>query len=189
MNINRIREAKKCIQQVSEFMDMFQDNGVVQLPTDIKLSEVYKWDITDFIMYLIASDESINIDEVDVYRYLTGYGGDNLDSIKENIEKGDVMSYDFQSRIPNSLQYLVRGTNTMMRFDENSQISLVLELYLQSYMMAGKEIMESDDRVSYSEKRDYDLYISNLKAYIKEKSYVNLNGSLAQLLTDISELL
>ena len=115
MNINRIREAKKCADQVSDFMDLFQDKGIVQIPGGAKLSEIYKWDLTDFIMYLIAADENINNYEVDVYRYLTGYGGDDLDSIKKNIESGDVMSYEYQSRIPDSLQHLVRATNYMMR--------------------------------------------------------------------------
>ena len=53
--------------------------------------------------------------------------------------------------------------------------------------MAGKEIMQADDRISYSEKRDYEFYINNLKSFIKDRSYVTLDGSLAQLLTDISE--
>ena len=189
MNINRIRETKKCSEQVSEFMDLFQDKGIVQLPSELKLSDLYRWDLTNFIMYMIAADEQIDIDEVDIYRYLTGYGGDDLDSVKQYIEEGDVMSYDFQSSIPESLQFLVRGVNTLLRFDENSKMSLVLELYLQSFMMAGKEIMEADDRVSYVEKRDYELYLNNLKAYIKEKSYITLDGSLAKLMTDISELL
>ena len=189
MNINRIREAKNCAEQVAEFMDLFQEKGIIQVNNDLKLSELYRWELTDFIMYIIAADEEINVDEVEIYRYLTGYGGDNLDSIKKNIEEGDVMSYDFQSKIPASLQYLVRGTNALIRFGDDSKMSLVLELYLQSFMMAGKEIMQADDRVSYVEKRDYELYINNLKAYIKEKSYVSLDGSFAQLLTDISELL
>lgn len=170
-------------------MNLFQDKGIVQLPSELKLSELYHWDLTNFIMYMIAADEQINIDEVDIYRFLTGYGGDNLDSVKEYIEEGDVMSYDFQSTIPESLKYLVRGVNTLLRFDDKSQMTLVLELYLQSFMMAGKEIMEADDRVSYVEKRDYELYVNNLKAYIKEKSYISLDGSLAKLMTDISELL
>ena len=140
--------------------------------------------MTRFVMYLIASDNSISIDEVEVYRYLTGYCGDNLSSIKANIEDGDVTSYDFQSSIPNSLKIAVNSTNKIIQYNDNAKTELFFRTYVSSFVFAGREIMRADERISYQERRDFELYIRNLIAYIEERSYEIFDEPLENLVTD-----
>ena len=184
MNFEWIKLAKDYINSVKEHLDNFQEKGYVELSNGLKLSEAYNLDLTDFVMYLIASDNSISIDEVDVYRFLTGYGGDNMDTIKANIEESDVMSYDFQSRIPVSLRFAVNATNRIMQYNDGVKMDGFLRIYVSSFILAGREVMRSDERVAYQERRDFELYIKNLIAYIEEYSYARFEKPLENLLTE-----
>lgn len=185
MNFESIKLAKDCIKDIIEELDFIQEKGYVEQATfEYKLSDIFKIDLADFIMYLIASDRNINMQEVDVFRYLTGFGGETFDSIKNHIENNGVMSYDFQSKIPISLQIMVSATNKIVQYNPEVNMSAAIELYIFSYVLAGKEIMRSDERVSYQERRDYELYISNLISYVNEHSYARFKEPLTKYLTN-----
>ena len=143
MNFESLKQTKSFFDMVVDDMNLLQDKGYVQLPDDDRLSGLYKLEFAEFIMYLIASDKNININEVEVYRYLTGYCGDDIDSIKEYIEGSDIMSYDFQSRIPSSLQFLVNATNRLLQYNNGLEFGPVLKFYLLSFIFAGREVYSS----------------------------------------------
>lgn len=182
MNVEMIKLSKKLVDVTKDWFDLLQDKNAIELSSSVKASDIFVWDFTDYIMYLIAADENINIGEVEVYRFLTGYGGDNLDSIKKNIEEGDVMSYDFQSKIPVSLQLLVNATNRVLQHGWDIDISSVLGGYVSAYVFAGQELLKSDGNVSYQERRDFELYVKNLIAYIEDRSYARFEKPLSNLL-------
>lgn len=188
MDFNWIEIVKKYEDRNIKYLDELQDMGYLKCElapvrgTPINLSDLYRWDFTDYIMYLIAADLEINIDEVEVYRYLTGYNGDNIDSIKENIEERGIMSYDFQSKIPVSLKLMIIATNKLVREVPDADWSFYFKLYLLSFIYAGRVIMSADECVSYKERRNFEVYIKNLIAYIDENSYVRFSEPLTNLL-------
>ena len=183
MNIKLIDIVKKYFSLVTEDMDELQNIGFIRLKNDLKLSDIYKDDIADFILYQIASDKQINIDEVNAFRFLTGYGGDDIDSLKKYIEESNLMSYEYQSTIPNSLKFLISATNDEKMFRDVER-SYLIESYVRSFMLAGKITMEADDRVSYAEKQDFELFIKNLIDYIESHSFLSYEPNISNLLTE-----
>lgn len=191
MNFKRLEETKKQIESLQNLFETLQKNDWVNLPNNCKFKDLLFYDIVDYIMYIIAADSKVNVREVEIYKYLTGFGGDDIDSIKEYIESNDIMSYDFQSNAPKSLQLLVSATNMYIRNVEDGKetAALTLEHYLLVFIMVGKEMMQSDQSVTYAEKRDYETYLNTMKEYIEEFSYVNLKGSFAELMASITDIL
>ena len=189
MNYKRLKDAKSFLDVLYENFEILENGDWLDLPAGITSEEVLKNDICNFIMYVIASDETITTEEVEIYRFFTGYGGDDMESIKGYIEESDVMSYDFQSKPPYSLIILINATNAILRNnpDADANISKMLELYLLVFMMIGKEMMQADERVSYAEKQDYETYLDTIKAYVKRHSYVNVDGAIAKLMTSLSD--
>ena len=183
MDIKLINVAKEYFSLVTEDMDKLQNAGFVKSKNDIKLSDVYKDDIADFILYQIASDKQINIDEVNAFRFLTGYGGDDIDSLKKYIEESNLMSYDYQSTVPVSLKLLISATNDEVIF-QGIERSYLIEAYVRSFMLVGKITMAADDRVSYAERQDFELFIKNLINYIEAHSFLSFETKISSLLTE-----
>ena len=189
MDFKRLQEAKGWYNKIIEFCDSFAKKGWIETK-GLKFSEIYEYDILHYIMYLIAADSNICQQEVDVYRFITGYGGDDIDSIKEMIENSNVMTYNFQSEAPLSLKLLIKGLNEYLieNPDAEELVSNTIEIYLLAYMTIGKEVIRADDRVLYAEKRDCQAFCETLKQYIQENAYVSLEGTLASLLSELGDL-
>lgn len=190
MDFKKLKEAKEMFEATKEFFGLMERKGWID-NSNIPSEEVFEVDVGKYICYLIASDMQISKEEVDVYRFLTGYGGDDIDSLKEFIESSDVMSYDFQARPPLSLRILISCVNEYLiqNPEQEEVVSMAIERYLFVFLIVGKEIIRSDESVTYKEKKDYETYISTLKQYIKEKAYVSLEGTLADLLDSIRDFL
>lgn len=191
MNIERLKITKQIIEQLEEFLESLESNGWTDLPKDITFKQVLRLDLCKYAMYLIASDKSINTDEVEMYRFLTGFGGDDMDSIKDFIESSNVMSYEFQSTPPISLVSLVKATNSLIRvnLDASETIKKIYELYVFSFMLSGKEMLKADNKVSYDEQNDYETYIETIKGYIKRHSYVSPDYSEVDRMAKLSDYL
>ena len=184
MNFKNVEITKKLINSMIEVLNTIQEKDYVELPHDVNFYDLYRWDLTDFIMYMIASDGSINIDEVEVYRYLTNYEEDTLSTLKENIENSNITSYDFQSKIPVTLKLLVNATNKIIRYNLGLTINPFLETFLLTFIYAGRDIMYSDGGTTYQERRNFEIYIKNLIAYIEEHSYASFEKPLHFLLNE-----
>ena len=181
MTCEGIKLPKNHIASISDLFDILESKNVVNLSSDLRASNLYTDDITNFIMYLIASDRSINVEEVEVYRRLTGYE-DTMDTIKHNIEEGTVLSCEFQSNIPMSLRLLVNATNRLTPHDLDVDIAHILEGYIATFVFVGREIMCADNCVTFQERRDFELYIKNMILYIDEHSCARFKKPLTNLL-------
>lgn len=189
MNKLELKLVKSYFKDVYKGIDFFQESDLVQINSNRKLSEYYKIDYVTFILYMMAADGELNIDEIKVYQYFTGFDGDDLDTIKESIETSGVMSPDFQASIPPSLQYLVQCFNACPSFFEVNETPFLVNQYLMSFALTGRQIAKADNYVPYTEKQHYDLYINNLISYIKNNALFSIESSFEELLAVISESL
>ena len=189
MNFELLKTIKSLQETVYSLADTLEKNGWVELGTDLKFRKLIRMDIAEYILYVIAADDRVNIREVDIYRFFTDYGGDTIDSLVEYIEKHDIASYKFQSEIPLSLKYLVTGTNDfLIQYPEMEEsLANFLLNYFLVFAYIGKEIMRSDMTVSYAERRDVNTYLSNLYEYIRENSYLGAPNELRDALKDALE--
>ena len=183
MDVRLINIAKEYFDLIVEDMDKLQEAGFVRFKSDLKLSDVYQHDIADFILYQIAADKQIDVDEVNAFRFLTGYGGDDIDSLKKYIEENNLLSYDYQSTIPSSLRFLVSATNDEKMFRDIER-SYLIEAYVRSFKLVGEITMTANDRVSYDERRAFELYIKNLLGYIGDHSFLLFETPISNLLLE-----
>lgn len=191
MNFKRLKDTKEHLESIRSVCDALQQKGFVDIDEKYKFSDIVLSDIAEFIMYIIAADKQINIDEVEVYRYITGYGGDDVSSIKEYIEDNGIMSYDYQSEPPVCLKLLVNALNRAFRCNDDIEgtIALTYEHLIMVYLMVGKEVFQADGNVTYSEKRDFKNYLDNIKDYISDYSYVNVDGKLSEIMDLIQNII
>ena len=185
MNYEMIRLAKKALGHVSDLCETLQDKGWIDLNnSNLRMKEILLHDVSEYILYIIAADGSINIHEVEVFRYITEYGGDTVTSLKEYIEDSTVQSFSFQSEPPFSLRLLVDATNSYLRANPDSDdlVRNTYEQYLLLYGIVGKETMEADQSVTFRERNKFVTYLRTIKQYIDEYSYVTPEGESLKLL-------
>lgn len=188
MNYEMLKFAKKALSDVTDLCETLQDKGWIDLSSSLRMKDLLLHDISEYILYIIAADGSINIHEVEVFRYITEYGGDTVSSLKEYIEeKSDVQSYSFQSEPPFSLRLLVDATNSYLRANPEADdaIRCAYEQYIILFGVVGKETMESDHSVPYSERNKYVTYLSTIKQFIEEHSYVTPGKQALKLLESL----
>ena len=118
----------------------------------------------------------------EVYRKITGANKDTLDAILQYIEESDVLSYDFQSKVPVSLKMLVSGTNAVVQNGIDINVAALIEVYISTFVFAGKEIMNADYDIPQREISDFEFYIKNMIAYVYESSYARFDEPLTNLL-------
>ena len=189
MNYEMLKFAKQALKDVSDTCEILQDKGWIDLKhSSLRMKDILLHDISEYILYIIAADGSINIHEVETFRYITEYGGDTVASLKEYIEENsNVQSYSFQSEPPFSLRLLVDATNSYLRSnpDADELMRHTLERYIILFGVVGKETMESDRSVPFAERNKFITYLSTIKQYIEEYSYVTLGDQSLKLLDSL----
>lgn len=190
MNFENLKMAKEHYDRVLETTKNLEKNGWIRSISDeFDISQFFELEIIKYMEYLIASDGRIDKAEVDVFRFITGFGGETLDSLKEDIENSNVMSYDFQSEPPIGFRLVVEGTNELLiqNPDEGTTVAQFLVGYLIAFYLIGECIIAADDTVTYNEKRDLKAYLRTLIQYVKEKSYVSENEYINKFERDFIE--
>lgn len=188
MNYEMIKLAKQVLGHVTDVCETLQDKGWIELnSSSLRMKDILLHDVSEYILYIIAADGSINIHEVEVFRYITEYGGDTVSSLKEYIEESNVQSYSFQSEPPFSLRLLVDATNSYLRAnpDADDLVRNTYEQYIMLFGIVGKETMEADQSVPFNERNKFVTYLRTIKQYIDEYSYVTPEGQYLNLLEKI----
>ena len=92
MNYQDVKKAHDNYEQIADLCDTIDKAGLWDKPKEVELTlrDVLQRDVAQFIMYLSASDGHLNEEEVQAYRAITGFGGDDMSSIKHHIEQENI---------------------------------------------------------------------------------------------------
>lgn len=115
-----------------------------------KIRKLEHREILHFLLYLSASDGSIETDEADfIYEHL----GERMspEEMCGRIEAEDIYSTDFEERAPVVLKKLVKFDNAMYRRDGTLEESQA-EKYIRLYEKLGRKFAACDREVSQREK-------------------------------------
>ena len=169
MNYRDITKAKEYFDSIVNICDIIDEKELWDKPDDseVKLRDILKINIAEFIMYLSASDGSLTFEELQVYKAITGYGGETLDSFKTYIQKNNIYSTGFESKPPLIMEILSRAERTAIMYGAELETS-ILSALVSLYKMIGKIVITVDGGVTYSERRDYQIIISTIEGFAEE---------------------
>ena len=128
-------------------------------------------------MYLSASDGRLSADEVQAFRIITGFGGDNVETIKRHIEENNIYSMDFESEPPTIMKLISRAERNAMMCGVDLKSSS-LEFIVSLYEMVGQIIISIDGGITYNEKRDFNIIMDTIKGYAADHDIIGNSWSL-----------
>jgi len=135
-----------------------------------KMRDMAKREVLNFLMYLSASDGSIEVQEA---LFIKDYFGEQIspEEICERIEADNLYSATFEQKIPLVLKRLIKLDNEN---EKNGELEVSQgEWYICLYEAIGKEFTACDREISESERSDLNTYISNMRSFYK----ANYKGS------------
>lgn len=135
-----------------------------------KMRDMARKEVLNFLMYLSASDGSIEVQES---LFIKDYFDEQIspEEICERIEADNLYSATFEQKVPLVLKRMVKLDNEKAKNDE-LEVSLG-EKYICLYEAIGREFTACDREVSESERNDLNTYISNMRSFYK----ANYKGS------------
>ena len=173
MNYKDLMSAKELFNSLARLCDTVEECGLWDKPdgTTITLREIFQSDVADFIMYLSASDGSLSADEVQAYRVITGFGGDNAQTMLEYIKDNRIYSMDFESEPPLTMKILSEAERrAVLNGAELSQS--VLRNMATFYEILGKIIISIDGGIAYNEKRDFNIILDTIRGFADDHDIV-----------------
>ena len=171
MNYQDIMKARDFYEELAGLCDTIDSKGLWDKPagSDLTLRVILQHDIANFIMYLSASDGRLSMEEVQAYRVITGFGGDDFDSIKRHIKENNIYSMDFESEPPLIMKLLSQAERRALLYGADFKSS-ILDLVVTVYRLIGTVIISIDGGISYSEKRDFGIIMNTIEGYAKDHS-------------------
>lgn len=135
-----------------------------------RMRNLARHELMNFLMYLSASDGSIELQES---QFIKDNLGEQIspEEICERIEADNLYSSTFEQKVPVVLKRMVRMDNEQSNLGK-LEISQA-EKYICLYEAIGKEFSSCDREVSESERSDLNTYISNLRCFYN----ANYSGS------------
>lgn len=169
MDLRIIKLAKQEYEDMCNVFDSLEKKGVVSSPSgSMKLRDVLRMDVANYLMYLSASDGQIDPNEVIVYQMITGMRND-ADEIREFIEENDIYSTSFGSTVPASLKIAADAEYRI--FMVTGETITFPEQVIRMFEKIGQVIIEADGGVTDSERRDYSTYIETLKEHLRNRGF------------------
>ena len=163
------RDAKELFNFIKSNMNMLQRNGYLFLPYTLMLHIMYRDDLANFILYQIMKDEKIDLEKVELTKFLTDYGKNDIDGIYKYAQMSDLLSFDYKSWIPMSLKYLISATCNARLFGKKN-LSFLLEDYIRLFVTVGKIAVDPDG----DEKTNFEVFIKNMISYTREFTHIKL---------------
>lgn len=130
-----------------------------------KMRQLAKKEVLNFLLYLSASDGSIEVAEA---LFIKDYLGEQIspEEMCQKIEEDNIYSSAFEQRIPLTLKRLVKLDNSVYERNGNLESSDA-ERYICGYEALGKEFIACDHEVSQSERDDLGTYITNMRSFYR----------------------
>ena len=155
MKRKNVLKAQNAYAFVSKLYDSLENEGVVKSPVEgVALKEVLRMDIAEYMMYLSASDGVIAANEMKMFQAITGFN--------------HIYSNDYESTVPYSMKVAVEAQNILSKIiSQNSDPSIPETLY-NLYDNIGILLIQADDDISQTERRDFHIYLNTLKNYMNQ---------------------
>lgn len=166
MNYQNLRIAKEFYESIASLCDTLDKGNWWEKPedSDISLREILQRDVAQFIMYLSAADGTISYEELQIYKMITGFGGDTIQSIKNYIQENNIYSTSFESEPPLIMKLLNIAERNAVMFGANFEHS-ILESVVDLYEIIGKAVISVDGGITYGEKRDFNIFMRTITEY------------------------
>ena len=179
MNYQDLLQAKEYFDNIANLCDTIDEHDLWEKPSHmtITLREIFQHDVANFIMYLSAADGRLSAEEVQAYRVITGYGGDNVDTIKKHIEENNIYSMDFESEPPLIMKLLSKAERNAVMCGASFESS-VLKLVARFYGLIGQIIISIDGGITYNEKRDYNIIMDTINGFAADHDITGNRWSL-----------
>lgn len=130
-----------------------------------KMRQLAKKEILNFLLYLSASDGSIEVAEA---LFIKDYLSEQIspEEMCQRIEEDNIYSSAFEQRIPLTLKRLVKLDNST--YEKKGELEESdAEKYICGYEALGKEFIACDHEVSQSERDDFSTYITNMRSFYR----------------------
>ena len=166
MNYQDLLKAKEYFEKIAEICDKIDEGDWWEKPEGMNLTlrDIFRHDIANFIMYLSASDGRLSAEEIQAYRVITGFGGDDLESIKRHIKENNIYSMDFESEPPLIMQLLSKAERNAIMCGAKFESS-ILNLLVSFYGVIGQVVISIDGGITYNEKRDFNIIMDTIKGF------------------------
>lgn len=132
----------------------------------IKLKDIFKSDIAEFLLYLSASDGAVVCEEVQMYQVVTGYDVEQKD-LHEYIITNHIYSEGFESSVPLIIKLVSESEQKAMsgeiRFEKSESLT---EHFAKFFVMIGDLLIGIDGKKTPSEKRDLEIYMNTIRRYV-----------------------
>ena len=166
MNFQLVKMIQSDFEGMCKVFDRVEEVGLYKNPFgQFSLRKVLELDIASFLMFLSASDGVIDEDEVELYQAVTGYT-DNVDEIVDFIVENNIYSAEFESTIPISMKIAVEAERNYHKIMEMDHRYTFPGMLYNLYERIGKALIGIDGSITAEERRDYSVYLANLKEYI-----------------------
>jgi len=179
MNYQDLMTAKEYFNKIEKLCDTIDEKNWWERPSgsNITLRQVFEYDVASFIMYLSASDGRLSSEEVQAYRVITGFGGDNVETIKKHIEENHIYSMDFESEPPLIMKLLSKAERNAIMCGAKFESS-ILKLMVSFYELVGQIIVTIDGGITYNEKRDFNIIMGTIKGFAEDHDIIGNRWSL-----------
>ena len=166
MNYQNLKTAKEFYESIADLCDTLDEGNWWEKPEDssISLREILKRDVAEFIMYLSAADGTIAYEELQVYKMITGFGGDSIQSIRNYIQENNIYSTNFESEPPLIMKLFNIAERNAIMCGADFEHS-ILESLVDLFEIIGKVLISIDGGITYSEKRDYNIIMRTITEY------------------------
>ena len=127
------------------------------------MRQLAKKEILNFLLYLSASDGSIEVAEA---LFIKDYLSEQIspEEMCQRIEEDNIYSSAFEQRISLTLKRLVKLDNST--YEKKGELEESdAEKYICGYEALGKEFIACDHEVSQSERDDLSTYITNMRSF------------------------
>ena len=169
MDLSVIKLAKQEYEDMCNVFDSLEKKRVVDSPSgSMKLRDVLRMDVANYLVYLSASDGQIDPNEVMVYQMITGMKND-AEEIKEFIEENNIYSASFGSTVPASLKIAVEAEYRIVMV--TGETITFPEQVIRLFEKIGQVLIEADGGVTESERKDYNAYIETLKEHLRNRGF------------------
>lgn len=170
MNYQNALQLKENYNTVVKIFENFDESPIAGDFSDVKISKIVGIDIAQFMMYLSAADGRLDENEVRLFNVITGYT-DGVSSIRNFIEEHNIYSTEFESTVPISMRVAVEIQYNLMRVMDKVPEMPLPEILFTIFEQIGEELIAADGGVTYTERRDLNIYLDTLRGYMRDKGF------------------
>lgn len=141
--------------------------GMKALNPDSSTRNIMKFNLTQFLMYLSASDGKVDAEEAEYIGTCLGIPCNETEVIQV-INENEIYSTKFESEVPLIIKLFTSSDN--MLYQNGYKINKWgTQLLYETYGMLGKDFLSCDDCVTETEIRDYIIYMNMLREFIENE--------------------